>query len=217
MMWHHQRLEKRIERYRYVLSSIMVLAEERCRDLGALSDEDRVNSMLEAMVFALQNRWRHKFKATVLLSERDGLPFSVYAQWSRHSGERFDDMIAIDDSDSVAGIASRARSGELVYVPWTKCRHGVQMTDTTSPHAGRRFWRTEIVPNAFQKVETQDPSEMGCLLCIKIPKGNAEFRRYNEEARAVLCLSSVTRNCLGDLEFTTMRAAAGLISAALGF
>lgn len=212
LVWHHHRLQRRIERLQIVLTSTMVILDElgdiKKKPAGEQARRSAVTSILDAFVFALEKHYPNQnVAASVVISESSGEPFKIFAQDPRLP---FNDRVTLHHAESAAGCTAIQAAGTLIYVPRTKFVHAARIGAIGVPSKSPIFRKVRIVPNAFQS-RPEDPSHLCSLLCVKIPiRGNVGAKT------AILCLSRSKPDGMGDLEFHVIKLAAVLVGIAIG-
>jgi len=211
MIWHHSHLHAKVERYRILLSSLMVLLEEQLMRRTSWSAEIP-KTILDSFVSALGHHRKAALNASILCCslKRDS-PFIMCVQ---DSGGYFHTAVRIDATDSVAAKAvkqSEAVPRSLVYVPTTKYT-GAVLISTDKPNQ-KVYQRTDRIDSAYTFVDSSyDWNALHCLLCINIPLPASATFPDAAEYRAVLCLGGTRPDCLGTIEFAAARVAAALLS-----
>lgn len=214
LIYHHHRLEVRIKRHAVLLSSIMVLLEAQTLQRSAPdaraaagAQEEACSDILDALVFALEHERPGPIRASIVYRGAPEEPFSLRVQ---DANTAFDGQISLHPLESTAAKVAHEPPGAIVYIPWTRCLHGVLISAGAEYTVGQhqRFRTTQILADAFQRIEMHEyPEVLQALLCIQIPIGIPG-------ACAVLCISGGKRDCMGDLDFHAAKLAAALISLA---
>jgi hypothetical protein len=207
LLVHHHRLRIRCDRHEALLGSLdVLLGVENRRPASGYSDAMRIQSIgriLDALVFALEfpRNQEMLLNATVLIREEPGSPFRITYQDSRYFFPP--DEFALHPTECVAGNVSLEKADCLIYVPSTRFRHGVRLSGGDS---------VNVVAGAFQQLEgLPGQTELKCLLCVKVPKGNKRARGAKRRD-AVLCLSGQKSDCMTALHFSAIRVVAALVS-----
>lgn len=232
MVWHHSRLENRVERHQAIMAMTRVLC---ARTLEPYDPEDTacvsafVHNTLEGFILALEHE-RDMGVMNASLVARDGLgqPFRILDQYP--SGT-FLNKIRLDPEESAAAIAATAENeGTLVYVPSTKRVHGIRLIFEENATAAPEFLpsnasgatTTRIIENAFQPIDlVTEGKVLRSLLCMCVPNRIPVTSRVHDQlgiargSEMVLCLGMHRPNRMGELDFNAIQVTARLLALGL--
>jgi hypothetical protein len=232
LIWHHARLRRRVKRLQELLFFLVLMTQKVAELKADYTQEAAIVSVLNALVRALHPRvsiirgvvriFNHRgtgaksrqnlINAAILVRSREpGQDFQIYAQ---DSSKTFKGDLRIPAEDSVAGKAVwyDARYGEigaLMYVPWTRCVHGIGLR--TKEDSRGVYAAADIVGATYRVLdETTERDVLKCLLCIQIPlKGCVGQDSF---PCAVLSVSGQTIDCLDPVCFIGARLVVNLIA-----
>jgi hypothetical protein len=217
LVYHHWRLEVRVQRHRMVLNSFMQLLETAIGKVsgnGPKRDPNKmIDEVLNALVYALEFERGGPpslLAATIMLQSSPANPFRLLQQTSNGP---FRSEIMVDGQFSTAAKVASEPQGVLLYVPSTTYIHGVKISlEQRRTAAGKviEFQSARTIPNAFESLDDGENEKLvRSLLCVRIwPKG-----QMNTNAPCfVLCLSAKRPNELGELDFNATKVGASILS-----
>jgi hypothetical protein len=231
LVYHHHRLQVRIERHQVVLGALTVVTPDAINFSSVVhiyTPEERrratkefAHKILEALIFVLEHeRAPGMMNASIVIQESADSPFVIFDQYPPAV---FPETIALHPVNSVAGKTLQEPPNTLMYVPCAKFIHAVKLAReaTFSPGKKVEYTTTRIVPNVFQPFDKDfpNPHVLQSLLCVRVPTQGTQVSVERKSAgfaySAVLCLSASKRDYLGELDFNSVQVAASLMTMAL--
>jgi hypothetical protein len=210
LVYHHHRLQVRIERHNVLLTSIMVLTSTSIEVNDAAGSLEAASAILDGFAFALRHARKGIVNASIMCQSSPTEDFWLVAQ---DRDGAFDKKVSLDAQRSAAGAAASESPGSLIYVPATRFLHAVRMASESGVLNNPAIFRTtRIIPGAFEHLDGfYDPRIMRSLICVRLPLEGGAAGGH----RAVLCLSSSKQDAFGDLDFHAAKVAASLIALAV--
>jgi hypothetical protein len=224
MVFHHRFLERQTERLRSLLAFTVIMATN-IRELEQTQHLEAAVQLLDGLLDALswsgsRSSNRSRLNASILIADRPGNSFRIYAQDSEQCfGHNIPHPLIIPPN-SVAGKVvdfdvEQGSTGSLVYVPSTRYVHAIIFKG-----AGVSFRETQISPTTYKVVDgSTERDVLKCLLCVQIPLTEAGSMPMQPEGQppqshpvAVLSLSSKEVNCMDSLFYLGSKLAAGLFA-----
>src|SRR5258708_6010189 len=121
MVWHHRRLENRIQRHQAIMAMTRVLCTRSLRYYNPNDDScapEFIHNTLEAFIYALEHeRDMGIMNASLVVRDGPGEKFRILDQYP--SGT-FLTSVRLDSTESAAAITAAETGSTLVYIPSTK-------------------------------------------------------------------------------------------------
>ncbi len=210
MALHHHLLEKRLEGYHTLVSSLRRLLVDGT-DVAVSDELSAPGVFIERALQMLHSTREVILAATVL--QTDSAPGSAFLMLSQYPPNTYQwpkeglpEACAAGQALSTEGIQKGLEQG-LVYIPWTTFPHGVRIGAKEGTYPPYREF--DIVEDVFMKLNEKYGTPPVSTICAKIPVKNASKVRY------VLCLDGGRRNCFKDVDFQAVQAVASVISLVL--
>jgi len=223
---HHHKLSERLLRQQGIVVALRALFRMTLTHTDdRQTDERRISALrdffhvaLLSMVTALEGEGRlGSMHAGLLVREPTEEHFHLISQYPAGT---FPSEIRLDGKTSAAGACATGKTNEIIYVPWTSCRHGVQLVIETelSPETD-----LNIIENAYENVSDKYQANivLKSLACVRVPNETAAFSRINEHlgirpaSCVILCLGSTRVDAVGPLEFNVLQLVAAVYAMAL--
>jgi hypothetical protein len=173
----HRRLEVRARGHKQFIAYLLWVAEG-ISTATAQPLAERLKKTLDGLLGALDERKDKSriggsvLNATILYSDPKWEQ-RVYRILEQDSSNTFGVNTVLPVDHTVAGdVVGRGTEkgvpGLLVYVPWTKVRHGVSFEYTDG---GRRMVvrNMDIIKDSYHRIDEPGQDKLGCVLCIKVP------------------------------------------------
>ena len=227
VLLHHWYLDHRVDQQQRLLNAIQLVATEivRC-PIECSAEEARilVYLSLRALTYTLETLIGRQvlISGSIVCEWAEGTPFTILEQEPR---DRYDARLELDPDTSAAGRVAKESIGTILYVPWTRFRHGIQISFESTGLTDHpvRHSVTEIVQEAMEHIGSPAPEELGAvrgrrsLLCIKVPLQEEATSSLGLRGPrlASLCVESNRRDCHGELDFDAIQVFANLIGVVL--
>jgi hypothetical protein len=170
----HHRLKKANRGYRRLIAYLKWLTENDWARQGSPVN-DRFTEVLNGLIEAIDGPRKHArdekslLSATLICTRGCGEKLFILAQDSK---QVFDANNIALDPNSVAGVvaarnSNKPNSGYLIYVPWTKCTHGVSLEYRTDKKDAP-VEVSGLLPRAYRRIDDPGQKQLGSLLCIRV-------------------------------------------------
>ena len=207
MVYHHHRIQRRVERHDILLSSLRDVTDEASK-IATLShtdmaEKDFLRRVLQALTFSLEkhNSYKPLISATILWRSSEAEGFKLLKQFP-------DDMYVFPPEGlpprSAADAAVDPQSRGIIYVPWTKFQNGVRVATVES--VTPRYSQMDLLDDVFKPMNMEN--QPVCHASIEISTGD-------KNTQYVLCLDANKRSCMGSLEFRALEVVASIIGLVL--
>jgi hypothetical protein len=215
---HHRRLEARLSRHRTLIDMLRKLALDNPSESQSLQGIERfICETLECLIMTAQYRnWRKPcVSASLLLRKSSEERFYVYKLVRRRSPESMFDYEKLDNGqypagyqisgkNSAAAKVSKYSGEDSLYVPFTRFRHGVKITQ-----GGDNVPRSDRENDAMHINYSPDSPDYRSVSHLGARRSCLLYRvptNTDGERVAVVCMETNRRACLGELDFHAIQA-----------
>jgi hypothetical protein len=225
VVWHHHRLEVRIERHQTIMAMTRVLCARAVEYYNPADDgcaKKFIHDALEAFVYALERtRGLGLMNACLVVRDAPGKEFRILEQYPAGT---FLSHTRLSCKESAAAIAAAESGNTTVYIPHTKYIHGIRFVfeeDDFMPSKPPAT-TTRIIENAFQSIDPgHERKFLRSLLCMKVPNEIPLNSRVHDrlriapDATLVLCLGAQQADFMGEIELNSIQVTAKVIGMGL--
>lgn len=212
MAWHHNRLERRLESYHVLLSSLRRLLVVGMRLVVKSSGSEQHGKFMERALQMLTSLRPQgvRLAATILKKGSEPTaPFELYGQYPsdtyRWPETGLPQKSAAGKALSVDNPGDDLQS--IVYIPWTKFPHGVRIWSDESGSPG--YNKLDIIEDVYTPLSDQCGERPLSLVCVEVPA------KVGSGCRFVLCLDSNKSSFFREVHFQALQAVASAIGMVL--